>query len=121
MNNLLKRFGWLGLVAIALTISLAIHSPANAKNAPIATAKVPRHYDQLEFPPLPDIKIPKYERYQLDNGLIVYLVEDHELPLVKGTALFRTGSRLEPSKQVGLAGITVATMRTGGTVNHSPD
>lgn len=121
MNNLLKRFGWLGLVAIALTISLAIHSPANAKNAPILTAQVPRHYDQLEFPPLPDITIPKYERYQLDNGLIVYLIEDHELPLVKGTALFRTGSRLEPSKQVGLAGITGATMRTGGTVNHSPD
>lgn len=121
MNTLLKRFGWLGLVAIALTISLAIHSPANAKNAPIVTAQVPRHYDQLQLPPLPDIKIPKYERYQLDNGLIVYLIEDHELPLVKGTALFRTGSRLEPGKQVGLAGITGTTMRTGGTENHSPD
>ncbi len=121
INKLLKRFGWLGLVAIALSLSLAFHSPANAKNVNSITAQSPQRYDQLQLPPLPEIKIPKYERYQLDNGLIVYLIEDHELPLIRGTALFRTGSRLEPSTKVGLAGITGATMRTGGTTKHSPD
>ena len=57
----------------------------------------------------------------LQNGLVVYLMEDHELPLVTGTALVRTGSRLEPAEKVGLANIAGEVIRTGGTKKHSPD
>lgn len=88
--------------------------------SPVATAAA-KHYTELEFAPLPEIKLPKYERYVLRNGLVVYLMEDHELPLVSGTALIRTGSRWEPGDKVGLAGITGTVMRTGGTQKHSPD
>lgn len=83
-----------------------------------ATAK---HYTQLRFPPLGEVKLPKYERFMLDNGMVVYLMEDHELPLVGGTALVRTGDRLEPANQVGLANLTGVVMRTGGTQKHSAD
>jgi zinc protease len=86
----------------------------------VATAAA-KHYTELQFAPLPEIKIPKYERFVLQNGLVVYLMEEHELPLVSGTALVRTGSRLEPPEKVGLAGFTGAVMRTGGTKQHSPD
>jgi zinc protease len=48
-------------------------------------------------------------------------MEDRQLPLVRGTALFRTGSRLEPANKVGLADITGTTLRTGGTLTHSAD
>jgi zinc protease len=48
-------------------------------------------------------------------------MQDRQLPLVRGTALFRTGSRLEPANKVGLADITGTTMRTGGTLTHSAD
>ncbi len=85
-----------------------------------ATAEA-KHYTELQFAPLPEIKLPKYERFVLQNGLVVYLMEDHDLPLVNGTALIRTGSRLEPLAKVGLAGFTGAVMRTGGTQKHSPD
>jgi zinc protease len=88
---------------------------------PAASALTPRHYDELEFPPLRDIEIPAYERYQLPNGLVVYLLEDHELPLVSGTATFRTGSRFEPGNQVGLASLTGDAMRSGGTTHLSAD
>jgi len=53
--------------------------------------------------------------------MVVYLMEDHELPLVGGTALFHTGSRLEPAEQVGLAGLVGTVMRLGGTQQHSAD
>jgi zinc protease len=86
-----------------------------------ASALTPRHYDQLEFPPLQEVQIPDYERYELPNGLVVYLMEDHELPLVSGSATFRTGSRFEPAAQVGLASITGDAMRLGGTQTLSPD
>lgn len=86
-----------------------------------ATAVTARHYTELQFGPPPEIKIPAYVRYQLDNGIVVYLMEDHELPLVEGTALFRTGDRLEPADKVGLAGLTGEVLRTGGTRQHSAD
>ncbi len=84
-------------------------------------AATARHYTELEFPPLPEIKIPQYTRYVMDNGLVVYLMESHELPLVSGTALFHTGDRLESTEKIGLADLTGSVMRTGGTQNHSPD
>jgi len=86
-----------------------------------ATAATARHYSELQFGPPPEIKIPEYVRYQLDNGIVVYLMEDHELPLVSGTALFHTGDRLEPADKVGLAGLTGEVLRTGGTQQHSAD
>ena len=88
---------------------------------PAVAALPAKHYTELEFPPLPELKLPKYSRFQLDNGIIVYLMEDHELPLISGRALFRTGSRFEPAAQVGLANLTGTVMRTGGTKQHSPE
>ena len=88
---------------------------------PAASALTPLHYDELEFSTLPDIELPAYERYELPNGLVVYLLEDHELPLVSGTATFRTGSRFEPADKVGLASITGEAMRLGGTTRLDAD
>ncbi|HIK18796.1 MAG TPA: insulinase family protein [Leptolyngbyaceae cyanobacterium M33_DOE_097] len=53
--------------------------------------------------------------------MVVYLVEDHELPLVSGTALIRTGERLEPTSETGLADLTGTVMRLGGTRQRSAD
>ncbi|MBD1916809.1 MULTISPECIES: pitrilysin family protein [Cyanophyceae] len=88
---------------------------------PSASALTPRHYDELEFPALRDIEIPAYERYELPNGLVVYLLEDHELPLVSGSATFRTGARFEPADKVGLANLTGEAMRLGGTTRLDAD
>jgi zinc protease len=49
---------------------------------------------------------------------VVYLMEDHALPLISGNAMIRTGGRLEPGEQVGLAEITGNVMRAGGTAQH---
>ncbi|WP_339383899.1 M16 family metallopeptidase [Fortiea sp. LEGE XX443] len=87
----------------------------------LAATAAAKHYTDLQLPALPAIKLPKYERFVLQNGMVVYLLEDHELPLVSGTALVRTGSRWEPAEKVGLAGLTGTVMRTGGTKKHSAD
>ena len=65
-------------------------------------ATAAKHYTELQLPPLPQVKIPKYERYVMNNGMVVYLMEDHELPLVSGSAIVRTGDRFEPTDKVGL-------------------
>ena len=48
-------------------------------------------------------------------------MEDHDLPLVSGSATFRTGDYLVSAQQAGLAGITGQAMRLGGTQSHLPD
>ncbi len=105
-----KLFSWLSLAVLTVLLSLTIEHRA--------IADTPKHYTELEFAPLPEIELPEYERYELDNGMVVYLLEDRDLPLIGGTALIRTGSRFEPSNKVGLAQLTGAVMRSGGTENH---
>ncbi|MCY3774115.1 MAG: insulinase family protein [Gemmatimonadetes bacterium] len=57
----------------------------------------------------------------LDNGIILYLVEDHRLPMINLSARFGVGSVNEPADKIGLAGITGAVMRTGGSTTMSGD
>ncbi len=77
--------------------------------------------DQLHFPPLPEVKIPEPTRVVLDNGLVVLLLEDHELPIVSVSARIRTGARHEPKEKIGLAGLTGTVMRSGGTTTLTGD
>ncbi|NJM73707.1 MAG: insulinase family protein [Scytonema sp. RU_4_4] len=84
-------------------------------------ATTAKHYTELQLPPLPQVKVPKYERYVMNNGMVVYLMEDHELPLVSGSVIVRTGDRLEPADKIGLARLTGIVMRSGGTQKHTPD
>jgi zinc protease len=106
--------GWRFITALVIAFLLTFNFSW------VATAAA-KHYTELQFAPLAEIKLPEYERFVLDNGLVVYLMEDHELPLVSGTALIKTGSRLEPIEKTGLAEIAGSFMRTGGTLNHPPD
>ncbi|MFB6276602.1 MAG: M16 family metallopeptidase [Halothece sp.] len=110
----MKQLKWL---AIAILISLFVIL-ANSDLFASAAPKEPKHYTELEFSEPPEVTLPDYEKYQLENGLTVYLIEDHEFPLVEGTAMFRTGSRFEPAEKVGLASLTGSLMRSGGTQQH---
>lgn len=80
-----------------------------------------KSYKELKFPKLKELKIPEPSRFVLENGMVVYLLEDHELPLVNVMTYIRTGSRWEPPDKVGLAGITGTVMRTGGTNSKTGD
>ncbi|MBI4401076.1 MAG: insulinase family protein [Nitrospirae bacterium] len=69
---------------------------------------------QMRFEPV-EFNPPEPERIVLENGLVVYLLEDHELPLATITATIRTGAWLDPQDKIGLAALAGVTMRTGGT------
>ena len=69
----------------------------------------------LKYPPLGAIQAPNATTFTLPNGMKLYLMEDHALPLVSGIALVRTGNLLDPPQRIGLAQLAGITMRTGGT------
>jgi zinc protease len=64
--------------------------------------------------------LPKPTVFTLDNGLTVYLVERHELPIVAVQLLTLAGGAANPPDQPGLAGIT-ASMLTEGTAKRSAE
>ncbi len=78
-------------------------------------------YQQLKYPKLRDLQVPEVERLTLPNGMQLFLLEDHELPLIHVSALIRTGSIHEPADKIGLAGITGTVIRTGGTTSRTGD
>ena len=121
---------WLCLSGLTLLLLFSINVPREAIAQKAASGSPqylaqreisPKHYTELEFAPLPEIQLPEYVRYQLDNGMVVYLVEDRDFPLIGGRALIRTGSRFELQDKVGLAQLTGNVMRSGGTKNHPPE
>ena len=64
---------------------------------------------------------PKVDRVVLENGMILYLLEDHDLPIFNITARIRTGAIYEPQEKAGLASLTGYVIRSGGTVSMPPD
>jgi zinc protease len=78
-------------------------------------------YAKLEYPKLGDIEIPDVEKVTLANGMRLFLVEDHELPLITMSVIIRTGSIYEPADKIGLADVTGTVMRTGGTTSRTGD
>jgi predicted Zn-dependent peptidase len=79
------------------------------------------NYKELKYPKLGDIEIPEVEQLTLANGMKLFLLEDHELPLIRISARIRVGSIYEPAEEIGLASITGSVMRTGGTTSKTGD
>ncbi|MBI3278253.1 MAG: insulinase family protein [Acidobacteria bacterium] len=112
------------LILPFLAAAMALQAqPAATKprpQAPRRAAALPS-VPELKFPPLRQVQMPHIETFTLANGMKVYLLENHELPLVGGFALVRAGNLFDPREKVGLATITGMTMRTGGTKKNTGD
>jgi len=93
----------------------------SAPSAPAQAAQRAPSYKELKYPPLNKISLPEPTRFELPNGMVVYLVEDHEIPMVSVSAMVRVGSRWEPAEKLGLASITGTVMRSGGTAKYPGD
>jgi len=78
------------------------------------------HPRDMEFEPL-HWEPPTPVRVTFPNGLVAYLLEDDEIPLVEVTIFVRTGSVFDPPAKSGLARLAASTMRYGGTGRQSPD
>src|SRR5215471_11802703 len=78
-------------------------------------------WQQIPIPQLPAFKPQQPKRIQLSNGMVIFLQEDHELPLIGGTARIRGGSVSEPASKVGLVDMYGDVWRTGGTKTQTGD
>lgn len=101
----------------ATSLVLCVCAQTAPRSAPAALPS----YKELQFPPLRPVTIPDVLTVSLPNGMKLYLLEDHELPIVSGVALIRTGNLFDPPDKIGLATVTGIVLRSGGTKNKTGD
>ncbi|PYX24081.1 MAG: hypothetical protein DMG82_09775 [Acidobacteria bacterium] len=87
---------------------------------PFAYSQAPE-WQQIPIPTLPPFHPAEPKRLELPNGLVIFLQEDHELPLIDGSIRIRGGSRDEPAQKVGLVQLYGDVWRTGGTKSQTGD
>jgi predicted Zn-dependent peptidase len=63
--------------------------------------------------PPPELRLPPIQKRQLANGLPVWLVELHEVPVVQVNLLVMSGSAQDPARRYGLANMTAAMLEQG--------
>jgi zinc protease len=63
--------------------------------------------------PAPAVQLPVIERFQLPNGLPVFLVQSHDLPVVTASLVSRYGSAQDPPGRPGLAAFVASAVRQG--------
>jgi zinc protease len=112
-------------IAIVLLMAAAAFgqpsaAPSSAASSSAKSSAVPSYKD-LKYPPLPQVKIPVPAEFTLSNGMRVFLLEDHELPLVRGLALIRTGNLFDTSEKRGTSQVMADAMRAGGTKSKTGD
>jgi zinc protease len=105
-----RRFYWSILIVTTMTFILVARAKSQEAN-----------WQQIPVPSLPAFHPPQPKRIQLSNGMVIFLQEDHELPLISGTARIRGGSSSEPAAKVGLVGILGEVWRTSGTKTQTGD
>ena len=91
-----------GLTSVLLLFALA--APAAAQTDRSAAPKPG---------PAPTVRLPDILKRALPNGLPVWIVEHHEVPVVQVDLIVRAGSAADPAGKYGLASFTAALLDEG--------
>ncbi len=118
----MKSLSARGLLVWTLVAAGSIWVATTAQGRGRSVKGVVAHPSQLKFERRP-FEVPDGDafRHLLPSGVVVYVAEDHSLPLVEVTAALRAGAWLDPPEQVGLASLTAAMMRRGGAGELAAD
>jgi zinc protease len=110
-------------LALAIVFCFCFYLGGNANVQLWAQAQPtsPQPWQQIPIPKLPVFHPAQPKRIELPNGLVVFLQEDHELPMIDGTARIRGGERSVPANKAGLTDIYGEVWRTGGTKSQTGD
>src|SRR5512146_2390804 len=61
----------------------------------------------------PALKMPPYKKLKLKNGMTVFLMEKHQVPMVSFSLVVRAGSVADPAGKDGTASLTAELLRKG--------
>jgi zinc protease len=119
--NKLKHFCALCAVLLPLVTSAQVTDPKPGSHSAQASSTTPTSWKQIPVPPLRQFNPQEPRRVELPNGLVIFLQEDHELPLIDGVIRVRGGVRDEPGEKAGQTELYGEIWRTGGTKTRTGD
>jgi zinc protease len=119
MNNLLSQHIKLAVCVLLASSTLCV---AQTTAAPATAAShQAQPWKSIPVPPLHVFKPAEPTKFELPNGVTIFLEEDHELPFISGFIRIRGGSRDEPADKVGLVSLYGDTWRTSGSTQATGD
>jgi zinc protease len=121
MSKLIHKRRASALHLFCFVLILACVAAAQTQTPSSPASSVPSSWTQVPVPPLHQFHPQEPRRVELPNGLVIFLQEDHELPLIDGTIRIRGGERDEPAEKAGLENIYADVWRTGGTKSKTGD
>jgi zinc protease len=71
--------------------------------------------------PAPSLKLPAIQKTKLANGLPVWIVEHHEVPLAQVNLIVRSGSAADPIGKYGVGNLTAAMLDEGAGLKTALD
>src|SRR5260370_41572065 len=102
-------------MVVAVLVSGEMNGSPAGSHAGQATSTAPTSWKQIPVPVLRQFNPQEPRRVELPNGMVIFLQEDHELPLIDGIIRVRGGSREEPGEKAGQTELYGEGGRTGGT------
>jgi zinc protease len=109
------------ILLTAMLVSTAAAYAQTPAPKPPAAPVASQPWKKIPIPALHDFKPAQPKKIVLENGLTIFLQEDHELPFIDGTILIKGGSRDEPAEKVGLVSLYGQAWRTSGTATTAGD
>ncbi len=111
------------LFAAGLCYAALLAGNASAQTPPTATQSTQQAqpWKAIPIPPLPAFHPEQPRRVQLENGAVIFLEEDHELPFINGFVEMHGGGRDVPDAKAGLVSLYGDAWRTSGTAKQSGD
>src|SRR4051794_23910997 len=103
---------------LGLAASLAFPALALGDDPKAPKPRKDRDVDKLPITPMKPFNPPAARRVQLPNGIVLFLMADHELPLIEIRAMIRAGGIWDADDKIGLSSIAGEVWRTGGTKTH---
>lgn len=96
------------VAGVALFAALAV-----AATTPITAQQRPDRSKPPVTGPAPELKLPPIQKFTLGNGLRVWLLEQHEVPLVQANLVVLSGASADVPGQFGAASMTAAMLDEG--------
>jgi zinc protease len=84
-----------------------------AVGSSVLVAQAPDRGRPPQLGPPPELKLPSIQKRMLSNGLPVWIVETHEVPIVQVNLVVFAGSGDDPAGKFGLASLTAAMLDEG--------
>jgi predicted Zn-dependent peptidase len=106
--------------AAVLLIALVATAAVAAQQAPAGSAQgKPDRSKPPAIGPAPSLKMPAIQKQKLSNGLNVWIVEHHEVPLAQINVIVRSGSAADPIGKYGVGSLAAAMLDEGAGTRNS--